>query len=151
MPPATLPSVTAVAPDLDTFPARLKYFINRVAKSQRAFADEIDEAPPNVNNYCRGIQPPASFIAKVARRFPDLNLRWFLLGEGPVTLQEVDLGEAGLASQLFSVYAEAQAGGHAVEISDASRLYSDGGDLVFEIKGRIRAGDKAGQPLRGKG
>lgn len=59
---------------------RILTFIGKIGISQREFCEKTDMPPGTITNMTYG--PRADKIANIARAYPELNLRWLLLGEG---------------------------------------------------------------------
>jgi hypothetical protein len=68
----------------DTINQRLKFLVNQIGLSSRAFSEIIGESPTNTHNYigARQAEPRASYLAKVLSHFSDVNPSWLMLGEG---------------------------------------------------------------------
>lgn len=52
--------------------------------SQKYFSDVTGFSEKNVSNIVKGLvlQPKSDFFVAIAQSFPELNLRWLLIGEG---------------------------------------------------------------------
>ena len=56
-----------------------------VSDSQSAFAEGIGVSPQKLSNYVNGRNKPGlDFISKTIDKYSNLNVRWLLLGEGPI-------------------------------------------------------------------
>lgn len=65
-------------------PERLKLLIQNLAVTASRFAANVQESPQNISRYCRGVQPPAEFLERVYRAYPQLNPIWLITGEGAI-------------------------------------------------------------------
>lgn len=67
---------------------RLKFLVETLAESARAFSEIIGDSPTNTHNYISGgRRPNPEFLEKVVLRFRTINAHWLLTGEGePFTL-----------------------------------------------------------------
>lgn len=67
-----------------TINQRLKFLVDNLSASARAFSDLIGESPTNTHNYTskRNAEPRAEYLQKVALHFANVNTRWLLTGEG---------------------------------------------------------------------
>ena len=77
------------------FNSRLEEFRKHLnLKSKRAFYDHAKIDSSQFFRVTNGFQKPGfRFIEKLAIAFPDLNLSWFLTGEGEMNLETLDYAE----------------------------------------------------------
>lgn len=63
---------------------RLKFLVNNIGLSSRAFSELTSESLTNTHNYIgtRQAEPRASYLTKVLSRFSNINPAWLMLGEG---------------------------------------------------------------------
>lgn len=63
---------------------RLKFLLEKLGLSARAFSEIIGEKSSNTQNYVgtRNSMPGADYIERVLRHFETINPTWLLLGEG---------------------------------------------------------------------
>jgi hypothetical protein len=68
----------------DTINQRLKFLVDKIGLSSRAFSELIGESPTNTHNYigARQAEPRASYLTKVLSHFSNINPTWLMLGEG---------------------------------------------------------------------
>jgi len=68
----------------DTINQRLKFLVEALAPSGRAFSELIGESPTNTHNYTskRNTEPRAAYIQKVVSHFKNVDAHWLLTGEG---------------------------------------------------------------------
>jgi transcriptional regulator with XRE-family HTH domain len=120
-----------------TFTARLKRFIDHLGLSQRAFARSVEVSPANVNNYCRGSNPPPAFLAAVARAYPQLRLRWLVAGDGKMLQADTEgAGALDLAARLVGQFVREGGRERGLRFDDV-QVWSEEGDLHFEASGRV--------------
>ncbi len=67
-----------------TINQRLKFLIEHLSTSVRAFSESIGDSYSNTQNYIgsRQLAPKHEYIAKVLKHFSNVNARWLLTGEG---------------------------------------------------------------------
>lgn len=67
-----------------TINQRLKFLVDNIGISSRAFSELIGESPTNTHNYigARQAEPRASYLTKVLFHFSNINPAWLMLGEG---------------------------------------------------------------------
>lgn len=67
-----------------TINQRLKFLIETLSVSVRAFSESIGESTGNTNNYIgsRQLAPKHEYLAKVLTHFSDVNAHWLLTGIG---------------------------------------------------------------------
>lgn len=67
-----------------TINQRLKFLIETLSVSVRAFSESIGESTGNTNNYIgsRQLAPKHEYLAKVLTHFSDVNAHWLLTGTG---------------------------------------------------------------------
>ena len=77
------------------FNSRLEEFRKHLnLKSKRAFYDHAKIDSSQFFRVINGLQKPGfRFFEKLAIAFPDLNLSWFLTGEGEMNLETLDYAE----------------------------------------------------------
>lgn len=63
---------------------RLKFLLDKLGLSARAFSELIGEKSSNTQNYvgARSSMPGADYLEKVLRHFESINPIWLLMGEG---------------------------------------------------------------------
>ena len=63
---------------------RLKFLIERLSVSVRAFSEAIGDSSSNTNNYIgsRQTEPKPEYLAKVVNRFREVDAHWLLTGVG---------------------------------------------------------------------
>lgn len=68
----------------NTINQRLKFLVDKIGLSSRAFSELIGESPTNTHNYigARQAEPRASYLTKVLSHFSNINPAWLMLGEG---------------------------------------------------------------------
>lgn len=77
---------------------RLKLFAEKKGVSQYRMAKELEVAQPTLTRYFQGAGEPAGgILAKVARVYPELNIRWLLTGDGEM-LEKSAAMEASVSS-----------------------------------------------------
>ena len=74
-----------------TINQRLKFLVETLSVSAKAFSDTIGESPTNTHNYTskRNAEPRAEYLQKVAFHFSNVNTRWLLTGDGEPFIGEV--------------------------------------------------------------
>ena len=75
-----------------TINQRLKFLIEKLAVSARAFSEIIGEKATNTQNYVgtRQLEPKREYLAKVLLHFSNVNPYWLLAGEGEPFLPKSD-------------------------------------------------------------
>jgi|AntRauTorckE5430_2_1112549.scaffolds.fasta_scaffold03327_5 transcriptional regulator with XRE-family HTH domain len=78
-----------------TIGERLAILLKDKGISQKAFSKKIDYREQSISNLITGItkSPRADLVMEVARLFPDVNLRWLLLEEGEMFVNEDSASE----------------------------------------------------------
>lgn len=63
---------------------RIKFLIETLSTSVRAFSEAIGDSSSNTNNYVgsRQTEPKPEYLAKVINHFKEVNAHWLLTGEG---------------------------------------------------------------------
>lgn len=74
-----------------TINQRLKFLVDTLSVSAKAFSETIGESPTNTHNYTskRNTEPRAEYLQKVAFHFSNVNTRWLLTGDGEPFIGEV--------------------------------------------------------------
>ena len=69
---------------------RFREFVDykRGGESYSKFAERLDMSNQRMNNLFNGIQFGIKVIDVLMRKFPELNIRWLVLGEGEMLLKE---------------------------------------------------------------
>lgn len=67
---------------MQTVGDRIDLICEALDVSRRKFAERIQEKPSTIASIVRGSSPSANIICSILSRFPDLNERWLLMGEG---------------------------------------------------------------------
>lgn len=77
-----------------TINQRLKFLIEKLSPSVRAFSETIGESSGNTNNYIgsRQLAPKHEYLAKVLLHFSGINAHWLLTGQGEPFLLNVGNG-----------------------------------------------------------
>ncbi len=80
-----------------TINQRLKFLIEHLSTSVRAFSEAIGDSYSNTQNYIgsRQLAPKHEYIAKVLNHFSNVNARWLLTGEGEPFTGEAPAAPAG--------------------------------------------------------
>jgi transcriptional regulator with XRE-family HTH domain len=78
-----------------TIGERLAVLLKEKGITQKAFSKKIDYREQSISNLITGItkSPKADLVMEVARLFPDVNLRWLLLEEGEMFINEISASE----------------------------------------------------------
>jgi transcriptional regulator with XRE-family HTH domain len=64
---------------------RIELLIKLKNISPAQFADELDVQRANVSHILNGRNKPSlDFVQRIIRRYPDVNIRWLLFGEGEI-------------------------------------------------------------------
>ena len=73
-----------------TINQRLKFLIENLSSSVRAFSESIGDSYSNTQNYIgtRQLAPKHEYIAKVLKHFSNVNAYWLLTGEGEPFLND---------------------------------------------------------------
>jgi hypothetical protein len=74
----------------DTINQRLKFLVETLSVSSKAFSEAIGESPTNTHNYTskRNAEPRAGYLQKVAFHFGNVNAYWLLTGQGEPFLSD---------------------------------------------------------------
>jgi transcriptional regulator with XRE-family HTH domain len=78
-----------------TIGERLAVLLKDKGISQKAFSKKIDYREQSISNLITGQtkSPKSDLLVEIARLFPDVNLRWFLLEEGEMFVNEDSASE----------------------------------------------------------
>jgi transcriptional regulator with XRE-family HTH domain len=78
-----------------TIGERLAVLLKDKGISQKAFSKKIDYREQSISNLITGQtkSPKSDLVVEIARLFPDVNLRWFLLEEGEMFVNEDSASE----------------------------------------------------------
>lgn len=73
---------------------RIKFLIEKLGISARAFSEIVGESPTNVHNYTgkRNSMPGADFLEKILYHFENINPAWLVAGKGEPFLSEPQTG-----------------------------------------------------------
>lgn len=64
---------------------RIAHIIKAESLTNLQFAQLLDISPASVTHLLSGRNNPSlDFIVRIAQKFPHYNLRWLILGEGPI-------------------------------------------------------------------
>lgn len=76
----------------NTINQRLKFLIESLSTSVRAFSEHIGESTGNTNNYIgsRQLAPKHEYLAKVIKHYSTVNAHWLLTGEGLPFIEGAD-------------------------------------------------------------
>jgi len=74
---------------------RVKFLIEQMGLSARAFSEAIDESPTNTHNYIgkRNSMPGADYLEKILSHFDNINPIWLITGKGEPFLIKGDTNE----------------------------------------------------------
>jgi hypothetical protein len=78
----------------NTINQRLKFLVDQLGLSSRAFSEMIGESPTNTHNYIgsRQAEPRASYLSNVLSHFSNINPTWLLTGKGEPFLLDSQTG-----------------------------------------------------------
>jgi transcriptional regulator with XRE-family HTH domain len=78
-----------------TIGERLAVLLKDKGISQKAFSKKIDYREQSISNLITGQtkSPKSDLVVEIARLFPDVNLRWFLLEEGEMFVNKDSASE----------------------------------------------------------
>lgn len=84
-----------------TINQRIKFLIDKLAVSARAFSDAIEDSPTNTQNYIgpRQTAPKHEYLAKVVRHFSNVNAQWLLTGEGEPFIGEIPVPKVAVTNK----------------------------------------------------
>jgi hypothetical protein len=84
----------------DTINQRIKFLVDTLSPSARAFSEAIQESPTNTFNYIGGrlVEPRASYLTKVILHFGNISAHWLLTGEGEPFLTPPSTGNNSAVS-----------------------------------------------------
>lgn len=70
---------------------RLKFLVENLSTSVRAFSEAIGDSSSNTNNYIgsRQTEPKPEYLAKVINHFSNVNAHWLLSGNGDPFIGEI--------------------------------------------------------------
>lgn len=73
---------------------RIKFLVDTLSPSARAFSEAIKESPTNTFNYIGGrlVEPRAEYLEKIIRHFGNISAHWLLTGEGEPFLSQASNG-----------------------------------------------------------
>jgi hypothetical protein len=81
---------------MENFEKRLALLLYKLELTPTKFANEIQEDKSKISKYLKGsYRPGMDAITKILLRFPNLNARWLLLGDGEMWWDESKPGKAG--------------------------------------------------------
>ena len=64
---------------------RIEHIIKAESLSNLQFAQLLDISPASVTHLLSGRNNPSlDFVVRIAQKFPHYNLRWLILGDGPI-------------------------------------------------------------------
>lgn len=74
---------------------RLAILLKEKGVSQKAFSKKVDYREQTISNLITGQtkSPKAGLIIEIARFFPDVRLRWLLMGEGEMYIPKDTIDE----------------------------------------------------------
>jgi transcriptional regulator with XRE-family HTH domain len=75
---------------------RLAVLLKEKGISQKAFSEKIDYREQTISNLITGQtkSPKADLIIEIARFFPEVRLRWLLMGEGEMYIPKSTIDES---------------------------------------------------------
>lgn len=83
---------------------RIGEVLHHFRLSQQEMADRIGVAPSSISHIIHGTYlPKYPIIAGIAEHFPEVSLRWLLLGEGPMW-EPGSIAEGGAAEEPAAPY-----------------------------------------------
>jgi len=69
---------------------RVKQLLNHYGLTAAEFAERLNIQKSSISHLLSGRNKPSfSFISKLAKNFPEINLHWFITGEGDISNQPV--------------------------------------------------------------
>jgi hypothetical protein len=81
---------------------RLKFLVENLSPSVRAFSEAIGDSSSNTNNYVgsRQTEPKPEYLAKVINHFSNVNAHWLLTGNGePFLTPSAEGGQTSIDAQ----------------------------------------------------
>jgi transcriptional regulator with XRE-family HTH domain len=82
---------------------RIKQFMDYMSLSAAELADQIGVQRSNVSHVLNGRNnPSSSFIEKLLLKFPDLDARWLIVGEGDMCRSKVKINPPSPPVDLFN-------------------------------------------------
>jgi transcriptional regulator with XRE-family HTH domain len=74
---------------------RLSILLKEKGISQKAFSKKIDYSEQSISNLIRGYTKSSNtdLMARTARFFPGVNLRWLILGEGEMLKEGMSIAD----------------------------------------------------------
>lgn len=87
-----------------TINQRLKFLIERLSTSVRAFSEAIGDSYSNTQNYIgtRQLAPKHEYLAKVINHYSDVNAQWLLTGQGEPFLSDPQIPSTNLNAKKIS-------------------------------------------------
>ena len=88
---------------------RIEHIIKAESLTNLLFAQLLDISPASVTHLLSGRNNPSlDFVIRIARKFPHYNLRWLILGEGPIynNGNSANTGSRSANLELFSAEEE---------------------------------------------
>lgn len=135
---------------------RIKFLIEKLGISARAFSEIVGESPTNVHNYTgkRNSMPGADFLEKILSHFDNISPAWLVAGKGEPFLSDTQSGttQTGNFNQAGTNNnqtikgnkggVQANSGGHNtinnVELDDCKRDLEAAQREVEHLRGRLQ-------------
>ena len=94
---------------------RVKFLIEHMGLSARAFSEAIDESPTNTHNYIgkRNSMPGADYIEKILNRFDNVNPIWLITGRGEPFTGETPTAPVNINNRKNKAPVQNNTGSHA--------------------------------------
>ncbi len=74
---------------MNTISDRLKKILSYYSLTAAQFAQELGVQKSSISHILSGRNKPSfQFLTKLAKRFPEINLKWFITGEGTMLVEE---------------------------------------------------------------
>jgi transcriptional regulator with XRE-family HTH domain len=80
---------------------RIKFLVEKLGLSARAFSEIVGESPTNVHNYTgkRNSMPGADFLEKILSHFENVNPIWLITGKGEPFIGEAPVPPVSIANK----------------------------------------------------
>lgn len=118
-------TVNALNMAQDTINERLKFLINKLGLSVRAFSSALEVPDSNTRNYLdKNTKLNSEYLERIAHHFKNVNLSWLITGIGDPIIGVID---TGIGPGPISIISSKNNSGNAIGINHGQATQHQGG------------------------
>lgn len=124
---------------------RIAHIIKAESLTNLQFAQLLDISPASVTHLLSGRNNPSlDFVVRIAQRFPHYNLRWLILGDGPIYNNGNDTNTGLRQANTPELFPSE----HTITTEDATRLSAQNNQITTESNNHSPSANRENSPAQ---